>query len=473
MPLYLSATWTSARFKGSTPLLAGGGDNVYAGARDGNDIPYVPGLETRRRHRFRSGEKWGVNLDASLRFQHCGAPVTTTTSVLARQPPATAGSIRCCSSISPAYYQVNGHLKLLAGIQQPLRRAGNRQPRSAEGRAPTRRGWFMPVSKPHSEPPFPICGLHSRNIRCFIPSRTRHAVPHPLLQHRHARHLAECRRFRHCGGGGSGSGSRFRPHPWRRKPSCLTRNSPSASPVRPRAAGKPRTRLRRNSPKVRLRPCRNRPSWHRWRNSHLCRKFPTCRPPPPNLRRPRRSPKPTPRHAAVAAAPNPAHPDRPTVSKPVAAGSGGGLSEAARLAAGRMPAPSYPAECRPQGTDRHGARRVHGGFQRPCHFRLCEIRVAMALAQPRGGAHGAPLEIPARRHHETPAPHRLPTPLEIRARKHRCRNLHRGRLGHVAHPRNLLPRPLRDSRPRRLVAAPQSTLRAGQTGTGPQRHRHR
>jgi protein TonB len=32
-----------------------------------------------------------------------------------------------------------------------------------------------------------------------------------------------------------------------------------------------------------------------------------------------------------------------------AAGSGGGLSESARLAAGRMPAPSYPAECRRKG----------------------------------------------------------------------------------------------------------------------------
>jgi protein TonB len=32
-----------------------------------------------------------------------------------------------------------------------------------------------------------------------------------------------------------------------------------------------------------------------------------------------------------------------------ASGSGGGISEAARLAAGRMPAPSYPAECRRKG----------------------------------------------------------------------------------------------------------------------------
>jgi len=42
LPVYASATWTHAEFKNTTAALAGGGNGVYAGGADGNEIPYVP-----------------------------------------------------------------------------------------------------------------------------------------------------------------------------------------------------------------------------------------------------------------------------------------------------------------------------------------------------------------------------------------------------------------------------------------------
>lgn len=62
LPTYVSATWTSAKFVGTSPDLVGGGDNVYDGGRDGNKLPYIPDW------RLAAGvgieyDKFSINLD--------------------------------------------------------------------------------------------------------------------------------------------------------------------------------------------------------------------------------------------------------------------------------------------------------------------------------------------------------------------------------------------------------------------------
>ncbi|MDX1680736.1 MAG: TonB-dependent receptor [Akkermansiaceae bacterium] len=63
IPMYLSATWTSAELKGAT-LSGGGGEDIYEGGSDGSNIPYIPEWQ------LAAGigvdfDKWGVNLDAT------------------------------------------------------------------------------------------------------------------------------------------------------------------------------------------------------------------------------------------------------------------------------------------------------------------------------------------------------------------------------------------------------------------------
>lgn len=62
VPMYLSATWTEASFRGTTPGLAGGGDGIYAGGRDGNELPYLPEWRLAAGLGVDAGA-WGANLD--------------------------------------------------------------------------------------------------------------------------------------------------------------------------------------------------------------------------------------------------------------------------------------------------------------------------------------------------------------------------------------------------------------------------
>jgi Fe(3+) dicitrate transport protein len=115
IPLYVSATWTQAEFKGTTPGLAGGGDGIYAGGRDGNEIPYVPEWKLAAGIGY-VAEKWGANLDAIY--------TGTTWGTGYNGDPRTGRQTSRDGKIDPllvfnlsAYYQLNEHIKLLAGIQ--------------------------------------------------------------------------------------------------------------------------------------------------------------------------------------------------------------------------------------------------------------------------------------------------------------------------------------------------------------------
>lgn len=115
IPLYLSATWTRAEFKGTTPSLAGGGDGIYAGGRDGNEIPYLPewklaagiGVTT---------EKWGANLDANYSGSTWGTGYNDDARTTGNQT-SRDGKIPALLIFNfAAHYNINDNFTLLAGV---------------------------------------------------------------------------------------------------------------------------------------------------------------------------------------------------------------------------------------------------------------------------------------------------------------------------------------------------------------------
>lgn len=63
MPMYLSATWTDATL--TSAISGGGSDNIYAGAADGAEIPYVPEWQLAAGIGVAKGP-WSVNLDMTF-----------------------------------------------------------------------------------------------------------------------------------------------------------------------------------------------------------------------------------------------------------------------------------------------------------------------------------------------------------------------------------------------------------------------
>jgi Fe(3+) dicitrate transport protein len=136
IPLYLSATWTQAEFSGTTEGLAGGGDGIYSGGRDGNALPYVPEWKLAAGAGY-VAEKWGANLDASYSGSSWGtgyngdSRLGTQTSRDGKIDPLLLFSLS-------GYYQINERIKLLAGIQNLLDEQGivSRIPEGPRANAP-------------------------------------------------------------------------------------------------------------------------------------------------------------------------------------------------------------------------------------------------------------------------------------------------------------------------------------------------
>ncbi len=134
LPMYVSATWTSAEF--DSDLASGGGDGIYAGATDGAEIPYVPefqlavgvGLNT---------EDWGANLDLSYHSETFGTAQNFDEPVNS----AREGEIDDLLLLDlSGYYQLNENWKLIGGISNLTDERGivsrvPRGPRSNQGRA--------------------------------------------------------------------------------------------------------------------------------------------------------------------------------------------------------------------------------------------------------------------------------------------------------------------------------------------------
>lgn len=115
MPLFLSATWTSATL--DQALVAGGGENIYGDGAGGSgipgaEIPYVPGWKLAAGVGLET-DVWGVELAATYVSDTFGtalnSPVPVTSS---RQGEIDGGMIVDLG----AYYRLNETTKLIGGV---------------------------------------------------------------------------------------------------------------------------------------------------------------------------------------------------------------------------------------------------------------------------------------------------------------------------------------------------------------------
>jgi Fe(3+) dicitrate transport protein len=114
LPLYVSATWTSAQFTGGN-IAGGGGQGVYDGGRSGNEIPYIPDWKIAAGIGV-TGEKWGVNLDMIYTSSMWGTGFNG--DVRPGTQTIRDGEIPALLLFDlTANYRINENLKLVGGIQ--------------------------------------------------------------------------------------------------------------------------------------------------------------------------------------------------------------------------------------------------------------------------------------------------------------------------------------------------------------------
>jgi len=117
LPMYVSATWTSAEFKDTTAGLAGGGDGLYAGGRDGNEIPYVPEWKLAAGVGYQA-ERWGVNLDGYFTAATWGTGYNGAERIASEQRTARDGRIPELLLFDlTGHYQATENVRLVAGLQ--------------------------------------------------------------------------------------------------------------------------------------------------------------------------------------------------------------------------------------------------------------------------------------------------------------------------------------------------------------------
>ena len=122
IPVYLSATYTQAEFTGINGARLGNGAGLFAGAANGNDVPYIPDWKLAAGVSLLA-EKWGVNLDASFTTSTWGTGyngnprLNDGTNTLA-DPSAVDGRIDALFLVDlTGHYQLNDNFKLVGGIQ--------------------------------------------------------------------------------------------------------------------------------------------------------------------------------------------------------------------------------------------------------------------------------------------------------------------------------------------------------------------
>ena len=133
LPMYVSATWTSAEFK--SDIVDGGSDGIFNGATNGNEIPYIPDWKLAAGIGF-STDVWGVNVDASY--------VSETFATGANESEVTTnareGEIDDLFLVDlSGHFRVSDNVKLIGGVANVFDERGvvsriPRGPRANQGR---------------------------------------------------------------------------------------------------------------------------------------------------------------------------------------------------------------------------------------------------------------------------------------------------------------------------------------------------
>jgi Fe(3+) dicitrate transport protein len=120
LPVYLSATYTHAEFTDVGGRL-GNAAGLFAGAIDGNEIPYIPEWKLAAGIAL-TAERWAVNLDASFLSSTWGSGYNGDQRLndngTVANPSSVDGKIDSLFLVDlTGHYQVNDNLKLVAGVQ--------------------------------------------------------------------------------------------------------------------------------------------------------------------------------------------------------------------------------------------------------------------------------------------------------------------------------------------------------------------
>ncbi|BCX48568.1 TonB-dependent receptor [Haloferula helveola] len=139
LPMYVSATWTSAELK--ERLLTGGEDDIYAGGQRGADIPYVPEWKLAAGIGYIAA-CWGVNLDANFTSHTYGTALNSPVPVTS----ARQGKVDALLTVDlSGYYEINDNWKLVGGLHNLFdeRAVVTRLPEGPRTNLP--RTWFAGV----------------------------------------------------------------------------------------------------------------------------------------------------------------------------------------------------------------------------------------------------------------------------------------------------------------------------------------
>jgi Fe(3+) dicitrate transport protein len=134
VPVYASATYTNARFDLAPNRRLTGG--VFAGAVDGNKIPYIPEWRLAAGIGL-TGERWAANLDASFTDSTWASGWNGTRP--SGTPTSTDGSIDELLLFDlTGHYQVTPNFKLVGGVQNLFdeRALVSRHPQGPRGNSP-------------------------------------------------------------------------------------------------------------------------------------------------------------------------------------------------------------------------------------------------------------------------------------------------------------------------------------------------
>lgn len=124
LPVYLSATFTRAEFAGIGGSRLGNGAGIFAGAVNGNEIPYIPEWKLAAGVSLTAG-RWALNLDTSFVSSTWGTGYNDDLRIndngTVANPTAVDGKIDSLFLVDlSGHYQVNDSCKLVAGIQNVL-----------------------------------------------------------------------------------------------------------------------------------------------------------------------------------------------------------------------------------------------------------------------------------------------------------------------------------------------------------------